>query len=115
MLAGSDADDVLLRVLRLEAARHQLKDHILEIETADEDVVLARLYLTASTGSTSADGVITAYFDSAHERDAAMEVLRDVGEVRAIDRERVDWLERYQQSLAPLFIGERFVVAPDAS
>src|SRR5205814_1150443 len=34
---------------------------------------------------------------------------------RKIDRDRVDWLELYQQSLHPLFIGKRFVVAPDAS
>lgn len=29
------------------------------------------------------------------------------------DRPRVDWLQRYEQSLEPIFIGERFVVAPD--
>ena len=31
------------------------------------------------------------------------------------DRPRVDWLERYEQSLQPLFIGRRFLVAPDRS
>jgi ribosomal protein L11 methyltransferase len=90
-------------------------DYLLEIEGADEDLVQARLFLTATSGSTSADGVVTAYFDTRDERDAAAELLRGLGEIRAIERERVDWLDLYQQSLQPLFIGERFVVAPDAS
>src|SRR5207302_3269687 len=59
--------------------------------------------------------MVTAYFDSAEDRDAAAELLRGLGEVRAIEKERVDWLDLYRQSLRPLFIGERFVVAPDAS
>jgi ribosomal protein L11 methyltransferase len=92
-----------------------LLDYILEIEGADEDVIVARLYLSASTGSTSADGIISAYFESADDRAVAIDALRDLGEIRTIDRERIDWLERYQQSLEPLFIGDRFVVAPDAS
>jgi len=92
-----------------------LKDFILEIAGADEDLVLARLFLTATTGSSSANGVVTAYFDSPNDRDAAVEVLRGIGEIRAVDRDRVDWLDLYQQSLQPLFIGQRFVVAPDAS
>src|SRR5581483_80035 len=33
----------------------------------------------------------------------------------AVDRPRVDWLQLYQQSLQPLFIGRSFVIAPDAS
>jgi ribosomal protein L11 methyltransferase len=36
-------------------------------------------------------------------------------EFHETERERVDWLDLYQQSLTPLFIGARFVVAPDAS
>jgi ribosomal protein L11 methyltransferase len=92
-----------------------LKDFILEIDAVDEDLVLARLFLTATTGSSSANGVVTAYFDSPADRDAAAEMLRGAGEIRAVERERVDWLDLYQQSLRPLFIGERFVVAPDPS
>ena len=91
-------------------------DYILEIACPAEleDIVLARLFLTASTGSTSGDGVIQAWFDSSADREAAAAMLAGL-DVTPIDRERVDWLTRYQQSLAPLFIGERFVVAPDAA
>lgn len=92
-------------------------DYILEIDfedPADEDVIQSRLFLTASTGSTSTTNTIAAWFDSASDRDAAAELLREF-ETRAFERERLDWLDRYQQSLEPLFIGERFVVVPDAS
>lgn len=87
--------------------------HLLEIE-GDEDEILARLFLTATTGSTSENGVVTAYFDSPADRDAALPLLEGFT-ARAVDRDGVDWLELYQQSLHPLFIGSRFVVAPDAS
>ena len=103
-----------------------MKDFILDIsfdarDAALEELVQSRLYLTASTGSSSAEGngttTISAYFDDAKERDDAAHELSDIEgiELFATDRERVDWLERYQQSLEPLFIGERFVVAPDAA
>jgi len=90
-----------------------LKVYTLEIE-GDEEAILTRLFLTATTGSTSENGIITAYFDSEEGRDEAMSALTGFT-TRKIDRDRVDWLELYQQSLHPLFIGERFVVAPDAS
>ena len=89
-------------------------DYLLEIASDDEDDVLARLFLTKSTGSTSGDGVITAFFDSAADRAAAAAFLGDL-DVTPLERERVDWLTRYQQSLEPILIGERFVVAPDAA
>jgi ribosomal protein L11 methyltransferase len=103
-----------------------VKDFILDIsfdarDIALEDLVQSRLFLTQSTGSASADAngttVISAYFDSANERDDAAAELRDLGgiEIHATERERIDWLEHYQQSLEPLFLGERFVIAPDAS
>ena len=99
-------------------------DYILEIAFDARDVALdekvqARLYLTPSTGNTSNDVngtmIVSAYFDSAAERDAAMRDIAGVGgiEVRSAERERVDWLDVYQQSLEPLFIGETFVVAPE--
>ncbi len=99
-------------------------DHILEIsfdarDTALEDLIQSRLFVSASTGSTSMDAggtmTISAYFDSADAREAAAKSLRDLEgiEVHATERERVDWLDIYQQSLEPMFIGERFVVAPD--
>jgi ribosomal protein L11 methyltransferase len=97
-------------------------DHILAIELedpADEELIQSRLFLTASTGntttgSTSTRNTVEAYFDSPTDRDAAVELLREFACI-SIDRERRDWLELYQQSLQPLFIGARFVVVPDAS
>lgn len=91
-------------------------DYVLEINCApdDDDAILARLFLTASTGSVSREGGITAYFASAKDRDEAAASLNDL-KVRAEDRDTKNWLELYQQSLQPLFIGRKFVVAPDAS
>ncbi len=103
-----------------------MKDFILEIsfdagDAALEEIVQSRLYLNPSTGSSSIEingtTTISAYFDSAGDRDAAAQEMTDVEgiEIHAADRDRVDWLDRYQQSLEPLFIGERFVVAPDGA
>lgn len=92
-------------------------DYILAIEfeePAAEDVIQSRLFLTASTGSTSTQNTVEAYFDSAEDRDAAAELLGEFV-LQPMDRERRNWLELYQQSLQPLFIGARFVVVPDAS
>lgn len=92
-------------------------DFILAVEfedPADEEVIQSRLFLTSSTGSTSTQNTIEAYFDSNEDREAAVELLGEF-ELQRADRERVDWLERYQQSLQPLFIGARFVVVPDAN
>lgn len=91
-----------------------MRDYILQIDAADDETILARLYLTASSGSVVAGGVIEAYFDSAEDRDAAAIELADL-HPRSIERERVDWLEHYQQSLTAMEIGRRFLVAPDAS
>lgn len=102
-----------------------MTDYLLEIsfdasDAALEDLIQSRLFLTASTGSSSKDRAgtttISAYFDSAAHRDEAKGALGDIEgiDVHEADRERVDWLEHYEQSLQPLFIGEQFVVAPDA-
>ena len=94
-----------------------MKDFLLLISFDDptsEEIIQSRLFLTASTGSTSTDDQITAYFDSPADRDEAKRVL-DGFEVSEAERERVDWLELYQQSLEPMEIGTRFVVAPDAA
>lgn len=93
------------------------RDFILEIDfedPSDEERILGTLFLTESTGSTSAQNTVAAYFDTPGGRDAAAELFAEF-ETRAFERERLDWLEKYQQSLEPLFIGERFVVVPDAS
>jgi ribosomal protein L11 methyltransferase len=102
-----------------------VKDFILDIafdarDAALEELITTRLFLTPSTGSSSAEvsgtTIVSAYFDTAEERDDAVHSLTIDGvELNPIERERVDWLDRYQQSLEPLFIGERFVVAPDAA
>jgi ribosomal protein L11 methyltransferase len=103
-----------------------VKDFILDLsfdarDAALEELVQSRLYLTPSTGSSSIEingtTTISAYFDTAGERDdAARELAAIEGmDLHAVDRERIDWLDRYQQSLEPLFIGEHFVVAPDAA
>jgi ribosomal protein L11 methyltransferase len=103
-----------------------VKDFILDIsfdarDTTLEDLVQSRLYLTPSTGSSSSEAngttTISAYFDDAEQRDATARELGDIDaiELHASDRERIDWLDRYQQSLEPLYIGEHFIVAPDAT
>jgi ribosomal protein L11 methyltransferase len=97
-----------------------MNDFLLEIscDPKREEEMIARLFLTRSTGSTSDDlgdaTLITAYFESEADRDEAAALFTDV-EVRATEREPVDWLQHYQQSLEPLFIGESFVIAPDTA
>ena len=100
-------------------------DSILEIsfDAADgllEDEIMARLFLTGSSGSTSVEAggtaTISAWFESAAARDAAAEQFRTLDVTLASsERQRVDWLDLYQQSLRPILIGTRFVVAPDAA
>jgi len=102
-----------------------VKDFLLEIsfDTADaslEELVQARLFLTPSTGNSTTErrGTITvsAYFESVQDRDAAAEQLAGLHvDLSRKERDRIDWLERYQQSLRPIPIGRRFVVAPDAA
>ena len=89
-------------------------DFILEIslDPSREDEIHGRLFLTRSIGSSTADGIVSAYFASAEERDDAAGLFENFA-VRRIERNRVDWLERYQQSLRPFLIGQHFVVAPD--
>jgi len=91
-------------------------DFILEIscDPSREDEVHGRLFLTPSTGSSTADGIVSAYFVSAPERDDAARLFENFT-VRCVERHRVDWPERYQQSLRPLLIGQHFVVAPDSA
>lgn len=103
-----------------------MKDFILEIsydaaDEAAEELVHARLFTTESAGSSSTEAAgtttVSAYFESAEARDSALADLRDLEgvELRAVERDRVDWLERYEQSLEAMWIGARFIVAPDAS
>lgn len=100
-----------------------MTDFVLEISYAADpeldEQVQSELFLSQSTGSSSFDRdgetIVSAYFDSQDARAAAMESLRALRvRLRADDRAHVDWLERYQQSLQPILIGQRFIVAPDA-
>ena len=98
-------------------------DFVVEVTyRSDEELdneVQSLLFLSGSIGNSSIDRdgetVLSAYFDSPEKRDAAMERLRGIAgsQIRADDRARVDWLDRYEQSLEPLIIGKRFIVAPD--
>jgi len=90
-------------------------DYILDIafDAADEEQVQSFLFLTASTGSVETPSGLFAYFDSADDRAAAMELLRGF-DLHPYEREREDWLAHYEQSLEPLLIGASFLVAPDA-
>jgi ribosomal protein L11 methyltransferase len=101
-----------------------VKDYILELsfdarDAALDETIQSHLFLTPSTGSTSSEAggttTVAAYFDSPEERDEAASGFRDLAgvELHFSERDRVDWLDLYQQSLEPLYIGSRFVVVPD--
>ena len=102
----------------------RVTDYVLEIEFKGADEALAeliesRLFLTNSAGQSAVDrngtSVITAYFASAADRHRAAASLGDLAlTLHEDDRDPVDWLEHYEQSLEPILIGQRFIVAPDA-
>ena len=94
------------------------RDFILEITCAPqlEDEVQSRLFLTRSTGNTTTGATIAAYFDTPEDREEGAALLADLDlALDRVERDRVDWLTMYQQSLRPIEIGRRFIVAPDAS
>ena len=92
-----------------------MNDFVLEIvcDPKREEEMTARLFLTRTTGCTTDEyagrSIITAYFDSAEARDEATPWFGDV-DVQIGERERLDWLQLYQQLLQPIFIGHSFVV-----
>jgi ribosomal protein L11 methyltransferase len=95
-----------------------MTDYILEISfPADlEEVVAGLLFLTRSSGNLSTGNSITAYFETLADRAAAAAALRDLPVTLTFaERERVDWLQQYQQSLQPIFVGRSFLIAPDVS
>jgi ribosomal protein L11 methyltransferase len=99
------------------------REHVLEIafpssDVALDDLVQSTLFLTSSLGSTAKEGdgrtIVSAWYESAPARDAAraaFEIL-DV-ELTSLDRDPIDWLEHYQQSLRAIEIGRRFIVVPE--
>lgn len=99
-------------------------DYILDISYQTErqdldDRVDGVLFVTASLGESLSESgerkTRSVYFASAGDRAGAREMLGDIEdiELRDVDRERIDWLEKYEQSLSAIEIGTRFVVAPD--
>ena len=99
-----------------------MTDYILEIhyltEEGTDDEVQARLFLAGCAGSRlleeGGNTTVEAYFGDAATRDEASAAFGGLPvRLTATDRGRLDWLTLYQQSLAPIEIGRRFVVAPD--
>lgn len=99
-------------------------DYILEVEippaspTAEESVE-GIAYLYGASGvileNHPTHDLVRVYFDDAESRSAAAGALAATGsyEARNVDLPRRDWLELYEQSLTPIAIGAKFVVAPD--
>jgi ribosomal protein L11 methyltransferase len=99
-----------------------MTDYILEIRYRSDDdtgdAVQARLFLTGCAGSRlvdESDGTtVEAYFSDSASRDDALGAFGGLPVRLAVsDRVQIDWLTLYQQSLAPIVIGQRFVVAPE--
>jgi ribosomal protein L11 methyltransferase len=98
-------------------------DLILQITLAEEsrsmeETVEGLLYLEDCAGSVLEEKegalVIRAFFENEDARSSAAQRLRRAGvsTLEFVDAERLDWLERYEQSLEPIEIGERFLVVP---
>ncbi len=81
------------------------------------ELVSAVLWSTSCKGSVfdddGFDTVVTAWIPDA-SRNEALEQLNALNEVtaRVVTRERIDWLQHYEQSLVPIPVGDRFVIAP---
>ena len=99
-------------------------DYILQIEYPSDrrdvdDQVEAILFLTTCSGSwiDDRDGktLVSCYFKDTESRDNAHAMVHQIAgiEVTPVDREKSDWLDLYHQSLEPISIGDRFIVAPD--
>lgn len=90
-------------------------------ETELEEHVAALLFLSPSTGSTTDERgegtVVEAWFGTPEERDQAARAMAAIEgvEIATFDRESVDWLDHYQQSLQAIEVGGRWIVAPDAA
>lgn len=99
-----------------------MTDYLLRIrfdpsDTVLEELVQARLFLTASGGNVSDEQGVVAWFDDEASRKEAFASFGEVAgvELALLEKEREDWLRNYQQSLVAMEIGERFIVAPEAS
>lgn len=101
-----------------------MKDYILEIAYPPDrpdagDLIQGELFLLGSDGNVIEERggvtVVSAYFATPESRRAALEHLAGLPGLayEEIDRDRVDWLEHYEQSLVALRVGDRFLIAPD--
>ncbi|MHB0971024.1 MAG: 50S ribosomal protein L11 methyltransferase [Thermoanaerobaculia bacterium] len=101
-----------------------MKDYILEIAYPPDrpdadDLIQGELYMLGSAGSVIEERggvtVVSAYFATPEQRRTALEHIAGLPELAyaEIDREHIDWLEHYEQSLVALPVGDRFLIAPD--
>ncbi|HXI13538.1 MAG TPA: 50S ribosomal protein L11 methyltransferase [Thermoanaerobaculia bacterium] len=84
-----------------------------------EDELETILYGIGSIGSYVEEGPAGStahyFFSDESSRAAGLVALRRLPAVTvsAVDNERIDWLDLYEQSLTAIEVGHRFVVAPD--
>ncbi len=99
-------------------------DYVLEIRYPSdrrdlEDQVESVLFLSLCSGSSieaaGDETVVSCYYPDPASRNEGRRILgdREGITVRLRDEPHVDWLERYEHSLSPMLVGERFVVAPN--
>ncbi len=83
-----------------------------------DGLVTAYLFAWGSSGSVvesrGNSTVVVAWLPDASARDSAKSQLAQIDGVRVAEtlRPRIDWLDRYEQSLVAIPVGERFVIAP---
>lgn len=100
------------------------RDYILTVplfgSESQQEELQGLLYLTECGGSVvvpkEQGQFLECYFATSAGRDDARRLIADALPVpmEDVDRDRVDWLERYEDSLVAKVIGDRFVVAPRA-
>lgn len=98
-----------------------LLDITFDPDPALADLIEGALFLCNSTGWIASGEMsdrerLTAFFDSPDDREDARERVESLhSSVSATPRDepRLDWLERYEQSLVAIEVGECFLVAPD--
>ena len=97
-------------VLRYPGNRADLVDQVERI-----------VFLSRCDGTSVEDGPdmteASLYFASAEDRTEAARIAGEIDGIQSAeeDRSRIDWLERYEQSLEALPIGRRLIVAPDSA
>lgn len=99
-------------------------DYLLEVTFSVDDAHASEAveivtFLSDSTGShlvqSGRQALARLFFESRDARAQAVRMIRESSGLvlREVDQPSTDWLDHYQQSLEPIVIGDRFVVAPD--